>query len=174
MVSSWVKHIKICITSVYLSLRVTCLGEPMAASQSPNCSNASSAFGEKLFATEVSGSSQYAGKRLPQPLVNQKLNGEETLQFQVNSGHHNMLMKWMTCSALAMKKWKNKERNWDWFLSCILRTISMLVSQEGTKPQPTLHYQEDLLFLPLNVPWGHEAKKELTGQYRILFIPTKQ
>lgn len=42
----------------------------------------------------------------------------------------------------------------------------------GNKPQPTLHSQGDLLFLPLvltvNVPWGHEAKKELTGQYRIL------
>lgn len=40
----------------------------------------------KLFATEVSGSSQYAGKCLPQPLLNQKLNGEERLQFQVNLG----------------------------------------------------------------------------------------
>lgn len=104
MVSSWVKHIKICISSVYLSLRVTCLGEPMAASQSPNCSKASSAFGEKLFTIEVSGSSQCFGKCLPQPLLNQRLNGEERLQFQVNSGHHNTLMKWTTCSALPMKK----------------------------------------------------------------------
>lgn len=53
----------------------------MAESQSPNCSNSSSAFGENLFATEVSCSSEYAGKRLPQPLLNQKLNGEERLQF---------------------------------------------------------------------------------------------
>lgn len=173
MVSSWVKHIKICITSVYLSLRVTCLGEPMAASQSPNCSNANSAFGEKLFATEVSGSSQYAGKCLPQPLLNQKLNGEERLQFQVNLGI--IICSWNELHALP-HQWKNGkiERDRDWFLStCILRTILTLVSQEGTKPQPTLHYQGDLLFLPLvltaNVPWGRKAKKGLTGQQRILF-----
>lgn len=86
MVSSRVKHIKICITSVYLSLLVICLGEPMAASQNPNCFNTSSAFGEKLFAADVSGPFRSAGKCLPQPLSNQKLNGGERLQFQVNLG----------------------------------------------------------------------------------------
>lgn len=49
----------------------------MAASQNPNCFNTSSAFGEKLFAIEVSGPFQYAGKCLPQPSLNQELNGEE-------------------------------------------------------------------------------------------------
>lgn len=58
----------------------------MAASQNPNCFNTSSAFGEKLFATEVSGPFWYTGKYLPQALLKQKLNGEERLQFQVNLG----------------------------------------------------------------------------------------
>lgn len=87
MVSSQVKHVKICITSVYLSLLVICLGEPMAASQNPNCFNTSSAFGEKLFATEVSGPFRYAWQMLASTLTeHRKSNGEEGLQFQVNLG----------------------------------------------------------------------------------------
>lgn len=115
MVSSRVKHIKICITSVYLSLLVICLGEPMAASQNPNCFNTSSAFGEKLFATEVSGPFRSAGKRLPQPLLNQKLNGEERLQFQVNLGI--LIHSWNELCIMP-RLWKT-EKSKDW-----LRLIS--------------------------------------------------
>lgn len=80
-------------------------------------------------------------------------------------------MNYMLCLTKE-KMEKSKERSRLIPLTCILRTISILVSQEGTKPQPTLHHHGDPLFLPLvltvNVPWGYEAKKGLTGQHRIL------